>query len=85
MKKLLGRIAIDTATLVLSDPVNYDKMAENALSGKTGRFGKLKGIPLGCLGLSVMTGYGDGLYPVYATVEEGRIDELTIDFRLPSK
>lgn len=85
MKKLLGRISIDTATLVLSDPVNYDKVVENALSGKTGRFGKLKGIPLGCLGLSVMTGYGDGLYPVYATVEEGRTVEITVDFRIPTK
>ncbi|MEU5403749.1 hypothetical protein ABZ348_31205 [Streptomyces sp. NPDC005963] len=32
------------------------------------------------LGLSIPTKYGDGNYPVYAEIEEGRVARVTIDF-----
>lgn len=34
-------------------------------------------------GVITSSGYGDGTYPVYATIEDGHIVSLTIDF-LPS-
>ncbi|AFO10930.1 hypothetical protein D854_gp23 [Streptomyces phage R4] len=32
------------------------------------------------IGLSIPTMYGDGSYPVYAEIEEGRVARVTIDF-----
>lgn len=32
------------------------------------------------LGVLVSTGYGDGLYPVYAEIEDGRVKSVTVHF-----
>ncbi len=32
------------------------------------------------LGVLVSTGYGDGLYPVFAEIEDGRVKSVTVDF-----
>ncbi len=32
------------------------------------------------LGVLVSTGYGDGLYPVYAEIEDNRVKSVTVEF-----
>ena len=34
------------------------------------------------LGVCVSTGYGDGVYPVYATIKDGRVARVTVDFKV---
>jgi hypothetical protein len=47
-------------------------------------FGPLGMAPLGPgVGLAVPSGYGDGVYPVYAKYRDGRVAELRIEFIEP--
>ena len=54
----------------------------SAMATIHGDGGELKGKTGAPFALSVVssTGFGDGVYPVYATKEDGRVKELTIKF-----
>jgi len=91
-KILLGKFGVDSGQVLIIDPCylddwkdgevnfdikkflnDYDECCKNTIDDKQG--GEIsKGGVVSC------TGYGDGEYPVYATVEDGRVKELTIKF-----
>jgi hypothetical protein len=58
--------------------MNYDGCC-NATLSKRG-FGQLGNEYTEMLGLACGTLYGDGVYPVYAEMKDGRVKSLTIDF-----
>lgn len=94
--ELVGSFGVDSGQAMVGDPCYLDQWKTNDgdewnLEGKIGEYsyhgasatsldsqaGTLGG------GLSVVfnTGYGDGVYPVYAKFdEEGRIAKIVIDF-----
>lgn len=85
MQKLIGKFGVDSGQAMVGDPCyldswnqesnfNYDRACEATIKNEYGVLGN---------GMSVVfsTGYGDGLYPVYAEInDEGRIERITIDF-----
>jgi len=95
-RKLLGRFGVDSGQVLITDPCyvrdfvndemddkepneySYSNCCELSLSKKQG--GVLFN-SIGCeVGVVATTGYGDGVYSVYATYKEGRIKKLEIIF-----
>jgi hypothetical protein len=81
-QKLIGALAVETGQLLIGDPCTLqgplDAAQDNVLRGKTHcTFEAGSGADAA---LIVATGYGDGLYPVYAEIRDGRVMRLTIDF-----
>jgi len=91
-----GNFAVDSGQVMIGDPCYLDKWNNNtndewALEGKEGQY-SYQGASattlannFGELGIGTAvvssTGYGDGLYSVYANVnEDGRVSYLIIDF-----
>jgi hypothetical protein len=89
-RKVIGEVCIDTGTLVVGDPCHLDSIDDKFPSdGFSEQFekdiGNGKTIPTA---VSLMTGLGDGFYPVIATIGEvpgwgKRIWGIHIDF-IPS-
>ena len=92
---LAGRIGIDSGQAMVGDPCYLDdwdtnKNEEWNLEGKAGDYSyhgasaTTISNSYGELGhaKSVVfnTGYGDGLYPVYAMMQDGRVSKIVIDF-----
>ena len=87
---LAGHIGVDAGCIVVVDPCyvlpSGDKPGldyEHAVGldlpvFPTDRVMPLPDVPGG--GLLVSTGWGDGVYPVYARYEDGRVMGLRIDF-----
>jgi hypothetical protein len=85
----VGNIAVDTATLVIADPINLDKAAgewskalhEELSESETG-IAQLDTVnPHGTIALALApTGWGDGFYPVEVRYEDNHIAELRIKF-----
>jgi hypothetical protein len=85
----LGSVNVDTATLIVCDPVYADEAAQWSTSEAFyDKMGKSKkgvaaltrpgfGAPIA---LALSTGYGDGFYDVLGRFEEGRLAELNIKF-----
>jgi hypothetical protein len=57
---------------------SYDGACQMTLNKQMG--GELKNKNGACLSVVSSTGFGDGVYPVYATKKDGRVKELTIKF-----
>lgn len=93
----IGRIAVDSGQAMVGDPCYLDEWDTNKndewnLEGKVGEYSyqgasatTLTDLASGELGFGnavvFSTGYGDGLYPVYALInDEGRIEKVVIDF-----
>ncbi len=85
----VGDIAVDTGNIIVADPCYVLK--GEATDGIT--FEHAVGLDLPKMpdeavrslaeegnGLLIQTGYGDGLYPVFAMIEDGRVMSLRIDF-----
>ena len=80
----IGIVGIDSGTLLLGDPSywlskkDYDK---ELLRSNFDRFRQCeydsarKG-----KGVIVSSGYGDGVYPVYAVMQDGWVKEVTVEF-----
>ncbi len=83
-KKQIGVVGVDSGTLLLGDPCywlsdedynkellqsNFDK--SHQVNYDLGHAGK---------GVIVSSGYGDGCYPVFATIQDGRVKEVTVKF-----
>jgi hypothetical protein len=93
---LVGHIGVDAGLCWIGDPcyiLHKDKGDKPAAIGKDwGDFcdtlGKdyptLKSYNYDMghegLGVCVSTGYGDGCYPVFATIKNGRVAKVTVDF-----
>jgi hypothetical protein len=89
--KQIGQFAVDSGQAMVGDPCYLDQWETNKgeewnLDGRIGEYSyQGASASMGTLGngLSVTfpTGYGDGLYPVYAKFnEDGRISKIVIDF-----
>ena len=94
---LIGKIAVDSGQAMVGDPCyldgwepwnDIDPFDHQAKAGEYGYLGAC-GVTLkegfGQLGAAdavvFSTGYGDGLYPVYAKLDrEGRVAQVVIDF-----
>ena len=95
-RKLIGRVAVDSGQLIITDPCYLTEWKDNdfkedpndrsySYSGasnttcydkdQAGNIGSSEGE-----GLAVRSGYGDGLYPVYANYQDGRVRSVTIKF-----
>lgn len=85
-KKLVGRVGVDSGQVLILDPCNAkftDEMWEHicgaTLKHSAGQVTNLKGFDT--FGVASSTGFGDGVYPVYATFnKEGRVKKLEIVF-----
>lgn len=84
MRVKLGTIGVDSGTVLLGDPAyipqqGWDDFHQTLVD--IGFFTTHHAEPFGeGLGLIVSSGYGDGSYPVYADVVDGRIMKIEIDF-----
>jgi hypothetical protein len=92
-KKLVGHVGVDSGTMYLGDPCYFLEHPLGAMTWEA--FCTKYHLPsdtpqpvedLGggrSLGIVTPTGYGDGVYPVYATMSAGRVLSLTIVFGVP--
>ena len=92
----IGAFAVDSGQAMVGDPCYLDQWDTNAgekwnLEGRVGQYSYqgasatmengLDGTLGGGLSVAFPTGYGDGVYPVYAKFnEDGRISKIVIDF-----
>lgn len=93
----VGSFGVDSGQVMVGDPCYLDEWKSNRndewnLEGKVGQYSyqgasatTLTDLSSGELGIGnavvFSTGYGDGLYPVYALInDEGRIEKVVIDF-----
>jgi hypothetical protein len=93
-QKLIGHIGVDAGLCWIGDPCyvvskdssfSYDKWTDflaevlkEETNPKLKQFNYSSGNP--GLGVCVTAGYGDGFYPVYATVINGVVHEVTVKF-----
>jgi len=84
----IGSIGIDSGQLILGDPCHVDgKPIDEARAGMLGDKHALA-IPLTNVAdaaIIVSTGYGDGIYPVYAQIHDGRVMRVVVDFNLETR
>jgi hypothetical protein len=85
----LGEVAIDTGTLVLSDPVNVEELMGGLEDGDAMLVEEMRDKTQMCAALTVPTGMGDGLYPVVGVMEDygyafgERLGEISVIFSNP--
>jgi hypothetical protein len=92
---LAGHFAVDSGQAMVGDPCYLDEWDTNKneewnLEGKVGNYSyhgasaTTVSNSYGELGdaraVVFNTGYGDGLYPVYVKLEDGRVSQIVIDF-----
>jgi len=94
--ELVGSFGVDSGQAMVGDPCYLDQWKTNQddewdLEGKVGEYsyqgasattiGNVAGTIGGGLAVVFSTGYGDGVYPVYAQFnEDGRVAKIVIDF-----
>ena len=80
-RKLIGWVSVDSGTVIVTDPCyvdegfSYDEMHE-----KWGDFNNTHISGPRDLGVVVQTAWGDGSYPVYAEIQQGRVMRVTVEF-----
>lgn len=83
-RKLIGTCGVDSGQILLIDPGYINSMWD-----KDGSYEEVCRVSLGTdqagpvhslLATVTSTGWGDGLYPVYAEYREDRIASVTIEF-----
>jgi hypothetical protein len=83
MIKKIGEVYVDTGTIMIGDPCYIPQRTEE-LEQHLEEMGKYCNLPaLG--GVAVSTGIGDGIYPVYAEIENNIVTSVTIDFLVPKE
>ena len=90
-RRKMGSVGVDTGQLIIGDPAYFvhkdsgmSSVLKKAMRGEGRDRGfnyKRTGKP--GLGYMTSTGWGDGLYPIYATYRDGRVAKLEIDFMGP--
>ncbi len=90
MKVKIGQIGVDSGTIFVGDPC-YTATNDASHRIKTwaewcsktwaqeSNYGHTQPAGKG-IGIQIPTLYGDGTYPVYAQIEDGRIASITVDF-----
>ncbi len=88
-KKLIGYVGVDTGRILIADPVYAADASEEAIElALNGDFDKTQVMTTNDLcsfpsGVVAQTGFGDGVYPVYAHyTADGMTARITIDFEL---
>ncbi len=85
----VGDIAVDTGNIIVADPAYVLKGAtEDGLTFEHAVGLDLPEMPDQAIrslseegqGLLIQTGFGDGFYPVFARIDNGRVMGLRIDF-----
>ena len=86
-RKLVGHVSVDSGQVILTDPCYVDEgfSYHELLRGWGARFGgdveREHAIPGPLdLGVVVETAWGDGVYPVFIEVQEGRVMRVTVEF-----
>lgn len=92
-KVLIGHIGVDAGLCWIGDPCYILHKATPPIEIGTDwsdfcdkienmKFGKSFNYDMGHEGLGVVvsTGYGDGEYPVYATIQDGQVKSVTVEF-----
>jgi len=93
-RTLVGHVGVDSGTMYIGDPcyVIDTKLGAMTWEAFCTTYRLPSDVPMPVedlgggrsLGLVSPTGYGDGVYPVYATIIDGRVMALTIDFGVPA-
>jgi len=88
-RKLLGYVNVDAGLIYIGDPsyligselgaVPWDQFLETYIRPTESEFAY--SIDDGTA-IVTDTGYGDGIYPVYATIRDGRVMAVTISFEI---
>ena len=95
-RKKIGVVGVDVGLVIIGDPgylIHTEPEIESTLGKDWEEFCNLLAeeerpamkqftFPLGNPGLAVVvsSGFGDGVYPVYAEIENGVIKKVTIEF-----
>jgi len=93
-RKLVGHMGVDAGLCWIGDPcyILHNDRLPDSLGKDWTEFCNLLGddyptmksfdYQMGHegLGVCVSTGYGDGTYPVYVDIENGRVKSVTVDF-----
>ena len=86
---MIGHIGVDSGQIIVADPAymqdfgttpgfGYDEAADTALAGG-GVVGEFDHIPDVGQAVVTCTAHGDGAYPVFQVIEDGRLVGLFID------
>nr|WP_263327860.1 DUF4241 domain-containing protein [Neobacillus sp. Marseille-Q6967] len=83
-KEIVGRVAVDSGQLLITDPCYLEKKSNESLYEevcKKTTSPKRLGQVLNGLAFATSSGYGDGIYDVFAEKdEEGRVISIEIRF-----
>jgi hypothetical protein len=84
-KTVLGSLDVDSGQLLIVDPAYLEAWEDGkhysaCCKQTTKKFGGEVRIHGPAQGVAVKAGPGDGSYPVIATIEDGRIISIRIDF-----
>jgi hypothetical protein len=87
-RKLLGYVNVDAGLIYIGDPsyligselgaMPWDQFLETYIGAET----ELAYPVEDGTAIVTTTGYGDGIYPVYATIRDGRVMAITISFEI---
>jgi hypothetical protein len=90
--KLLGYCAVDSGQLIVSDPCYLRNWKDGEYDDQSSHYRKACAVTLGGyggevlvsgiagMGVAFQTGWGDGSYPVYAQIKDGRVKKVSIEF-----
>jgi hypothetical protein len=87
-KKLVGHVGVDAGIIWLGDPcyiLHKKKLDKKSLGQDWGEFCDKLGEDFPTLvefqeGVVVSSGFGDGNYPVFAHIKDGRVKKVWIEF-----
>jgi len=75
----IGQIGIDSAHVIITDPIYLSRNDYNKVSRELDNKGSPPYMSKEDEYVVSQTGYGDGIYPVYAEMKEGRVSQIVID------
>lgn len=82
--KQIGVVGVDSGTLLLGDPCYWLSDTSYLNEVVNAKFDKSRQVKFDLghdgKGVIVSSGYGDGCYPVFATIKDGRVKEITVKF-----
>ena len=87
-RKLIGTVSVDSGLCLLMDPcyiigkpvTEWQAWLRKYVDQDDDGSQQWTHALIDKLGVVVSTGYGDGVYPVYATIENGRVLSVIVEF-----